>query len=221
MKTYTKALSEKFKFKFNGYETIEKNFSQAFQDLFVLTMLNGKKNGIFIEIGAYNGQEISNTFLLEKKFDWSGISIDINDVSKSFSQYERKNKLVIQDALKINYEQLFLENQLPNAIDYLQLDIEPALNTLNCLKKIPFNKYKFSVITYETEAFYSSKEIKNESRNILKQHGYELIAGDVCNIGDDPYEDWYVHPELVSKDIINIIKNTENCNLTSDKILLN
>ena len=50
-----------------GYETIEKNFSQAFQDLFVLTMLNGKKNGIFIEIGAYNGQEISNTFLLEKK----------------------------------------------------------------------------------------------------------------------------------------------------------
>ena len=221
MKTYTKTLSDRLKFKFNNYETIDKNFSQACQDIFVLTMLNGKKNGTFVEIGAYHGQEISNTYLLEKKFNWTGISIDINDVNKSFSEHERKSKLVIQDALKINYDQLFSENQFSNEIDYLQLDIEPALNTLNCLKRIPFDKYKFFVITYETEAFYSSKEIKNESRKILKDHGYELIVGDVCNVGGDPYEDWYVHPDLVSKDIINIIKNSENSNLTSDKILLN
>ena len=40
-------------------------------------------------------------------------------------------------------------------------------------KRIPFDKYKFSVITYETEIYYSSQEIKNESRRILKNYGYD------------------------------------------------
>lgn len=221
MKTYNKTLSDKLKFKFNNYETIENNFSQAYQDIFVLTMLNGKRNGTFVEVGAYHAQNISNTYLLEKKFDWNGVSIDINNISRSFSEHQRKSKLIIQDALKINYEQLFLDNQLPNEIDYLQLDIEPAINTLNCLKRIPLNKYKFSVITYETEFFYSSKQIRDESRTILKDHGYELVVGNVCNIGRDPFEDWYVHPDLVSKDIIKLIKNSEDSNLTPDRILLN
>jgi hypothetical protein len=221
MNVYNKTLLNKLKFKFNNFEFIDKNFSQAYQDIFVLTMLNGKKNGTFVEIGAYDGQQISNTYLLEKKFDWTGISIDINDISKSFLKYERTSKLVIQDALTINYEQLFLQNKLFNNIDYLQLDIEPPLNTLNCLKRIPFDKYKFSVITYETEIYYSSQQIRNESRRILKNYGYELIVGNVCNIGGDPFEDWYVHPDLVSKDTIDIIKNSEESNLTPDKIFLN
>ena len=109
MSAYNKTLLNELKFKFNNSEFIDKNFSQAYQDMFVLTMLNGKKNGTFVEIGAYNGQQISNTYLLEKKFDWTGISIDINDISKSFLKHERTSQLVIQDALKINYEQLFLQ----------------------------------------------------------------------------------------------------------------
>lgn len=221
MKKYNKTFLEKLKFKFDSSELIDENFSQAYQDIFILTMLNGKKNGIFVEIGAYDGKEISNTFLLEKKFNWSGISIDINDVSKSFQQNNRKSKLLIKDALSINYEQLFIENGFSDNIDYLQLDIEPSINTFNCLKKIPFDKYKFSIITYETDAYCSSNEFRNKSRKILKNYGYELIAGDVCNIGMDPFEDWYAHPDLVSKDIIDIIKNSENSNLVPEKILFN
>ena len=37
--------------KFSGVENIKENYSQSMQDIFVLTMLNGKKNGIYIEIG--------------------------------------------------------------------------------------------------------------------------------------------------------------------------
>ena len=221
MSEYNKSLLNKLKFKFNNCDLINNNFSQAYQDMFVLTMLNGKKNGTFVEIGAYDEKNISNTYLLEKEFKWTGISIDINDINKSFEENDRKSHLVIQDALKINYERLFIEKKLPNNIDYLQLDIEPPLNTLNCLKRIPFDKYKFSVITYETEIYYASKDIKDESRRILKNHGYELIVGDVCNTGGDPYEDWYIHPELVSENIAKIIKNLENSNLIPEKILLN
>lgn len=51
------------------------NFSKAqlFQDLFVLSELGFKSNGYFVEFGATNGIDLSNTYLLESKFDWTGI----------------------------------------------------------------------------------------------------------------------------------------------------
>lgn len=54
-----------------------KNFSssnaQLFQDLFVLFMTGEKSGGYFVEFGATNGVTLSNSYLLEKSFGWTGI----------------------------------------------------------------------------------------------------------------------------------------------------
>ena len=47
--------------------------SQFRQDLFVLSELNFKKNGFFVEFGACDGVISSNSYLLEKSFGWDGI----------------------------------------------------------------------------------------------------------------------------------------------------
>ena len=47
--------------------------AQLCQDLFVLSELNFKRGGFFVEFGATNGVELSNTHLLEKQFGWTGI----------------------------------------------------------------------------------------------------------------------------------------------------
>jgi FkbM family methyltransferase len=47
--------------------------SQLFQDLLVLFFLRGKRNGFFVEIGATNGVDMSNTIILERDFQWRGI----------------------------------------------------------------------------------------------------------------------------------------------------
>jgi len=47
--------------------------SQLRQDSFVLSELNFKRNGYFVEFGASNGVTNSNTLLLEKQYGWTGI----------------------------------------------------------------------------------------------------------------------------------------------------
>ena len=47
--------------------------SQIGQDVFALYGLNWKRSGYFVEFGATNGFDLSNTYLLEKDFGWNGI----------------------------------------------------------------------------------------------------------------------------------------------------
>lgn len=50
-----------------------KSRAQLGQDCFVLDELGLKHRGYFVEFGATNGVDISNTWLLETEFEWQGI----------------------------------------------------------------------------------------------------------------------------------------------------
>jgi FkbM family methyltransferase len=57
-------------------DDIENSKSQFLQDIIVLDLLDFKKEGYFIELGACDGVVNSNTYLLEKNFSWDGILIE-------------------------------------------------------------------------------------------------------------------------------------------------
>jgi len=57
-------------------EVLANTRSQLQQDLFVLFALSFKRGGFFVEFGATDGVEKSNSYLLETFFDWSGILIE-------------------------------------------------------------------------------------------------------------------------------------------------
>lgn len=52
---------------------LKNSSSQFCQDLFVLSELGFKRNGYFVEFGATDGLTFSNSLLLEKSFEWTGI----------------------------------------------------------------------------------------------------------------------------------------------------
>ena len=69
-----------------------KSKSQLWQDIFVLIETKFKKNGFFVEFGATNGIDLSNTYLLEKDFGWNGIlaepaNVWQQDLKKNRSAY--------------------------------------------------------------------------------------------------------------------------------------
>ena len=57
----------------NVYQNIK---SQNLQDLIVLDLFGFKKKGVFIEAGACDGILNSNTFLLEKNYEWTGLLVE-------------------------------------------------------------------------------------------------------------------------------------------------
>ena len=191
---------ENLKTKFAGAENIENNWSQSMQDIFVMSMLDGKRNGVYVEIGADQPRVISNTYLLEKDFDWSGISFELDADKVAFFNTIRKNKCLCEDATLYDYKSLFEELNYPKQIDYLQLDIDPAEGTLRALKVLPLDDYRFSVITYETDVYSSGADIQDEQIEILESHGYQLVAKNVKCEGN-PYEDWWIDPAIVSENV--------------------
>lgn len=63
--------------------------SQLKQDFLVLSELNFKTKGYFIEFGATDGVGFSNSFLLEKHFGWNGI---LSEPSKRWHNQLKKNR---------------------------------------------------------------------------------------------------------------------------------
>jgi len=201
--TYDRSKYNKLRYKFMGSENIEANYSEAYQDMFVLSILNGKTHGTFIEVGAGRPFYGNNTALLERSFNWRGISIDIDERQVT---NDRKNPFLIKNALEVDYIKIIRELNLGPVVDYLQLDCDPPEVTFEILKKIPFDTYKFRVITYEHDYYNTDKkELREESRNYLKSKGYMLVVNDIAPDEWRNYEDWYVHPDHIDKSILDIM----------------
>ena len=64
--------------------------SQAGQDLWVLETLKNKKNGFFLDIGAYDGLKYSNSYLLEKNFNWNGLMVEAHPCNYNSLKNNRK-----------------------------------------------------------------------------------------------------------------------------------
>mmetsp|Transcript_15083 Transcript_15083/g.32959 ORF Transcript_15083/g.32959 Transcript_15083/m.32959 type:complete len:343 (+) Transcript_15083:52-1080(+) len=54
------------------------HFSQVGQDEAIDAILKQKRNGFFIEVGAYDGVSMSNSLFFEKSRNWTGLLIEAN-----------------------------------------------------------------------------------------------------------------------------------------------
>ena len=60
----------------NGNCLSMSSYSQLGQDLAVLSYFNNKQGGYYVDIGAHDGICFSNTYLLEKNHQWTGICVE-------------------------------------------------------------------------------------------------------------------------------------------------
>jgi len=200
---------------------MEKSHSQSGQENWVLQILKEKRDGFFIEIGAHDGDNISNTFLLEKEYGWNGLLIEPNPetfaelvnnrksicVNKAVSNFTGRGHFILNRELGkidsqgtaevdiITFRELFTQHNIPEVIDYFSLDIEGG--EYKALLGFPFEKHKFMCLTVEHNLYMKDETpevIKNKNNiySILSAYHYIRIKENIENS-----EDWYVHSDLL------------------------
>ena len=206
-------------------------YSQSEQDKWVCEFFNYKKNGYFVEVGAYDGIQTSNTYFLEKELAWTGVCIEadttifqelskhrksknINLAVSNFNGYCSfdKNKLSISDndgnnnMIECNtLNKILLDNNTNKCIDYLSLDIEGA--EYDALQSLDFNYWDIALITVEHNLYYTNADHKNKIYDILNKNGFIRVKEDVVCLDKNPlfynkpYEDWYIHQDYIKKEI--------------------
>jgi FkbM family methyltransferase len=210
----------------NNQKYVDLSKSQLRQDIFVLNQLNFKKKGYFVEFGAANGKFLSNTYLLEKEFKWSGILVE---PSKIFHEelFNNRNCVIDKRAVwkKSGSKLLFAENSFPelstlkkfinsdshvrssnNEYEINTISLNDLLIEYNAPKQIDY----LSIDTEgsEYDILYNFDFKNYQFRVITCEHNYtknrELIKKLLVKNGYlrkfteiSEYDDWYINPSLV------------------------
>lgn len=91
----------------------ESKYSQIQQDIFAL-FINGEKPGYFVEFGACDGIYLSNTYLLEKEYGWTGI---LAEPIKSYFDELQKNRACHTDNFCVG-------NTTGDLVDFTEVNID-------------------------------------------------------------------------------------------------
>ncbi len=73
-----------------------RSLSQLGQDLWALARSNYKRGGYFVEFGATDGVLLSNSYLLERDFDWTGICAEPNPAM--YAKLQKNRRCTVADA---------------------------------------------------------------------------------------------------------------------------
>ena len=188
---------------FNFLRGKDNKFSQSGQDQFAYNISGS--NGTYLEIGAHDPIINSNTFNLEVKCNWNGISVEYDkSFQKSWSDNKlRKDNVVWDDAFNINYSSLIKQRALPYRLNYLSCDIEPAENTFNILKKIISSKLNFDFISFEHDKYSIGSKYEDLSIKYLKDCNYKVAVKNVYsrNKRYKIYETWFVNNDIDFEEI--------------------
>lgn len=117
---------------------------QLLQDLFVLEQNSWKRSGFFVEFGATDGINLSNTFLLEKEFGWTGILAEPGRNWHSSLEKNRTAKISKECVWRESGKYLtFIESEFP---EFSTIDEFQNMDGM-ATSRTPAAKYQVKTIT--------------------------------------------------------------------------
>lgn len=168
--------------------------SQIGQDIFVFNLFQGK-TGYFLDVGCGNGFASpcgNNTLFLEQN-GWDGLSLDCDQPAINHFCSNRKSKALCKNLMQGSLNDILVENNCPQVIDYFSFDVDGATETV--LKNLKLDYFKFKFITFEHDLYHRPPTLKNLAKEKFKDE-YEILIENVMLRGHGAVEDWYVHKEL-------------------------
>lgn len=208
LELYMTKHKQRLKRKFDGHDKISRNYSEAWQDMFVLTLMDGKTRGTYLEVGSGYPIYANNTYLLEREFGWIGVSIDNQSKFTQKHAIHRSHPAVTIDATSCDYADLLDRCGHQMHLDYLQVDCGDPQTSLAALEKVLSDGLTFKVITF---SHYNYKDeggqTKAAGRALMRRLGYRLLVSNVSHEDKDDYEDWFVDAAHFSPSILDSLRD--------------
>ena len=169
----------------------EKYTSQAGQDKMIKkNFFDGKKNGFFIEIGAYDGISGSNCYHFERFLNWDGIAIEPSNIQFEKLKKNRKCK-VLNNAISDEVKEVeFIEvtegltqmsgindSSFERNLKIISNNQESKTNSIN-LKTITFDE----IVPKNKDIDYLSIDIEGGEMNLLKSIDFKTNSIKVISV---------------------------------------
>ena len=200
---------------------LQKSYGQFQQDLWVaLAVGRGKRNGYYVDVGSFDGEEISNTYLLDQ-MRWKGICIDPfprnmqHRTCQVFRQpvFSESGKRVqfraagifggIEADLGKNAGQL---SEAP-LVEFVTATLDELLEKAKAPRWIDYMNIDvegaeydvlrgFSLDRYQVGSFTIEHNHEAEKRELIRRL---LEARGYVRVRSWEVDDWYVHPSLAGQ----------------------
>ncbi|MCX7416710.1 MAG: FkbM family methyltransferase [Planctomycetota bacterium] len=129
---------------------------QSFQDIAALYYSNMKQDGFFVEVGTGNGEQLSNTFMLEKQFQWHGV---LFEPDRRFHESIRKLRTAKLDDRPV----YSCDDQV---MEFLEVSSTGELSTLSEFRRADGRSRKGSLREVRTTSLNSAFTVHNVPRDI-------------------------------------------------------
>jgi FkbM family methyltransferase len=184
--------------------------------------LDYKSNGFFLEIGAYDGIQTSNTYALEKFLNWDGICIEAN--TEVFGRLKQNRSRINVHTAVSNYDgvcnfggdringgptvvncytldTILTQNNAPKEIDYISIDVEG--HELAILSSFNFKNWDIKLFTIEHNLYCDGPAKKDSLFKLLTENNFTRVLDNALCLDknpdyfNQPYEDWYVNNDYL------------------------
>ena len=179
--------------------TYQKIKSQNLQDLIVLDLFGFKRKGVFIEAGACDGILNSNTFLLEKNYEWTGLLVE--PIKEYYLQLEQNRDVIISNVAlsQVNNQQL----------DFL-ITASKDLSTIKGYEDSDFHS--------ENRKNYNITKVTTKTLDQLIEENLQNIEIDFFSLDTEGSEFDIIKSLDLLKHRINVICVEHNFNMNRDLI---
>jgi len=188
----------------------KKSYSQYNQDTHVISFFEEMSDGYFVDIGAFDGISLSNSYKLETEFNWKGICVEpqedqfeklrdsrsaicvkkaLSDTSGETLAFSKglldgwgKNAALRGDQVEVESATLTELLDQHNAPAFIQyMTLDTEGSELEILQGVNFDRYTFGYLCVEHNHVV---EKRSRIRALLEQNGYLFHKENHC---DDDY----------------------------------
>lgn len=185
-----------------------KSYAQAAQDTWALRCNHWATNGFYVDLGAHDGINHSNTALLDLEYGWQGICVEANEAVAEVCRQNRPNAQVVTAAVSDHegtihfWDQWETQDQLSpvvrcatlqtildecgarktidyKTIDYMSIDIEGM--EYDTLAAFDFDAYHVHLLTVEHNLYAHGPTEKDRIYELLTSKGFvRTVNNAVC-----------------------------------------